>query len=469
MHASSVTGFEPAHTAARHGSAAAVAAALQASRGATLATFSAFEQVLPGLQVPQAPYLNPPLWELGHVGWFQNHWLARQPAGERARGHRADALAPRLLHAPGHRAEADAWYDSSRVAHATRWQLPLPTADATRRDLAAGLAATLELLADQAGLAGDGDGDGDAGADGVTAGAGGPAAPRADALYFFRLALLHEDMHHEAALYMAQALGVPMTLGPSASLPPRRPKVLPAPAAPLHFEPRRWRAGVPAGEDGFAFDNECGAQEVALVPFEIDPQVLRWAEYLPFVEAGGYHQARWWTPAGWAWRAWREAGASPAAAGPAGARAALVGAAAPDAPRYLRHDGAGWWVWRQGVWARLDLAEPACHLSLHEAQAWCAWAGRRLPTEFEWECAALTRPEAFAWGEVWEWTASPFAPFGGFEPHPYREYSAPWFDGRPVLKGASFMTQPRMRHPRYRNFFEAHRNDVPAGLRSCAA
>jgi EgtB-related family protein len=116
----------------------------------------------------------------------------------------------------------------------------------------------------------------------------------------------------------------------------------------------------------------------------------------------------------------------------------------------------------------LDLAEPACHLTAHEAQAWCAWAGRRLPTEWEWERTALTRPEAFAWGEVWEWTASAFAPLPGFEPHPYRDYSAPWFDGRPVLRGASFMTQPRMRHPRYRNFFEALRSDVPAGFRTCA-
>jgi EgtB-related family protein len=181
---------------------------------------------------------------------------------------------------------------------------------------------------------------------------------------------------------------------------------------------------------------------VALAAFEIDAQVVRWAEYLPFVEAGGYRQARWWTPAA---------------------------PAAPDAPRYLRRDGARWWAWRRGAWTPLDVAEPACHLTAHEAQAWCAWAGRRLPTEFEWECAALTRPEAFAWGDVWEWTASPFVPFPGFQPHPYRDYSAPWFDGRPVLRGASFMTQPRMRHPRYRNFFEAHRSDVPAGFRSCAA
>ena len=69
---------------------------------------------------------------------------------------------------------------------------------------------------------------------------------------------------------------------------------------------------------------------------------------------------------------------------------------------------------------------------------------------------------------MWEWTASPFAPYPGFTPHPYRDYSAPWFDGRPVLRGASFMTQPRMRHPHYRNYFPADRNDVPAGFRSCA-
>ncbi|HRD85848.1 MAG TPA: SUMF1/EgtB/PvdO family nonheme iron enzyme, partial [Rubrivivax sp.] len=76
--------------------------------------------------------------------------------------------------------------------------------------------------------------------------------------------------------------------------------------------------------------------------------------------------------------------------------------------------------------------------------------------------------EAFRWGDVWEWTASAFAPYPGFRAHPYRDYSAPWFDGRPVLRGASFMTQQRMHHARYRNYFPAHRNDVPAGFRSCA-
>jgi EgtB-related family protein len=77
-------------------------------------------------------------------------------------------------------------------------------------------------------------------------------------------------------------------------------------------------------------------------------------------------------------------------------------------------------------------------------------------------------PDHFHWGEVWEWTASTFEPYPGFVAHPYRDYSAPWFGSRPVLRGASFATQPRMRHARYRNYFTAERNDIFAGFRSCA-
>ncbi len=192
--------------------------------------------------------------------------------------------------------------------------------------------------------------------------------------------------------------------------------------------------------------NELPGGTVALRPFEIDRQAVRWEEYLPFLHAGGYDDPRWWTEAGARWRAAQTSGA----------------------PRYLRRAASGWEQWREGRWMRLDPYEAASHLTLYEAEAWCRWAGRRLPTEAEWECAACSAPESFRWGDVWEWTASPFQPFPGFESHPYRDYSAPWFDGRPVLRGASHCTQPRMRHPRYRNFFPAVRNDVPAGFRSCA-
>jgi iron(II)-dependent oxidoreductase len=385
----------------------ALAEALQASRADTLATFAVYERCLPGLRVSEREELNPPLWELGHIGWFQEWWLARNP--QRRLGAAADPLAAR---APGVRAGADALYNSSAVPHDSRWMLPLPDANATRADLAAQLSRTLELLSE--------------------------TPPSDDALYFFRWALFHEDMHHEAAVYMAHGLGVTIT-------DPRwQPAPLPPPGADLALEGGPHRLGHDGA--GFAFDNELAAHETVLAPFRIDRQARRWAEFLPFVEAGGYAEPRWWSDAGRAWLAQTRA----------------------SAPRHLRRSGNGWHQWRHGQWMALDPALPACHLTQHEALAWCAWAGRRLPTEAEWEAAAMQRPEAFRWGDVWEWTASTFAPYPGFTPHPYRDYSAPWFDGRPVLRGASFATQPRMRWPRYRNYFPPDRNDIFAGLRSCA-
>jgi ergothioneine biosynthesis protein EgtB len=409
MHTRSVTEAPDTAHAARCGDPIELGAALAASRRDTLATFAAYERALPALAVPQRPELNPPLWELGHIGWFQEFWVARNPALRE--GHRADADAPRRA---GLRTEADALYNSSRIAHDSRWSLPLPDARTTRAELALQLEATLALLERSDGSD--------------------------DALYFFRLALLHEDMHHEAALYMAQGLGVAID-DPRWQAPP-----LPDPAPPVALDRGKWLLGSDV-ESGFAFDNELAPHELDVGPTLIDAQPVRWAEYLPFVEAGGYADGKWWSDGSRAWLA----------------------ASRLAAPRYLKGEGRGWRQWRHGAWRPVDTLEPACHLSFHEAEAWCRWAGRRLPTEAEWERAAMTRPDAFRWGHVWEWTASPFAPYPGFAPHPYRDYSAPWFDGRPVLRGASFMTQPRMRHPKYRNFFPAHRNDVPAGFRTCVS
>lgn len=397
---------------------AALAQALQASRRDTLATFEAVQEGLAGAAVPPWPTLNPPLWELGHIGWFQAYWIARNP--EVHLGTHADPNAPRR---PGVHAQADALYDSSHVPHATRWQLPLPDAAGTQADLSRQLEQTLAQLA------------------GVTAqNLQGPALDTA--LYAYRLALFHEDMHHEAALYMAQALG--LTISDSRWQLQR----LHGARTLLPFEPGPFTLGW-AGP-GFAFDNELGAHRVDLPATAIDSRVLSWDEYLPFVEAGGYEDARWWPGEAGEWRSANQTAA----------------------PRYLRRDRgdttAPWSQWRHGRWAALDLREPACHLSAFEAQAWCLWAGRRLPTEAEWERAAVQAGSAFEWGAVWEWTASTFAPYPGFSPHPYRDYSAPWFGSRRVLRGASFMTQARMRHPRYRNFFTPERNDVPAGFRTCA-
>ena len=109
------------------------------------------------------------------------------------------------------------------------------------------------------------------------------------------------------------------------------------------------------------------------------------------------------------------------------------------------------------------------HVSAREAEAYCDWVGRRLPSEQEWETAARLR--LIEWGDsVWEWTATSFAPYAGFTPDRYREYSAPWFNGEfRVLRGGSFATLDLMHDVAYRNFFQPHRNDVFAGFRTCAA
>jgi gamma-glutamyl hercynylcysteine S-oxide synthase len=371
----------------RRADAASLEPVLTALREQTLDSFATVRRALGGRQgIAYAEEVNPPLWELGHVGWFEEFWIARN--SERHRGARATLEAARATSLlPG----ADALYDSSTVAHTRRWHLDLPDARRAERYLSQVRQRTLALLHD----AGDSD----------------------DALYFFRLVLMHEAMHHEAGLMIAQGQGWPLTEA--------------APAAAPRRELEVGGGTLVAGEDsgGFVFDNELGAHEVELAGFAIDSAPVTWRELLPYFESGG------------------------------------------TLPAHVVRDETyehGFKRAAFGRWLALDLDMPAVHLSAHDAQAWCEWAGRRLPTEHEWVWAQRQHADAFVFGEVWEWTASPFVPYPGFTAHPYRDYSAPWFDGRPVLKGGSFATQPFMKDPRYRNYFEAGRNDVFAGFRTCS-
>lgn len=401
---------EPALPGLRQADPATLAAALIDVRTTLLQLFAAYRAALGDeLRCERSPELNLPLWELGHIGWFEEHWIARNPC--RKLGAAADVEGSSW--GPSRLTGADRLYDSSRVAHATRWALPLPDVAQTLDYLASVRDDSLALLHAM---------------DETDSTDGG--------LYFFRLSCFHEAMHREAWVYMAQTLGIPLALdGPEPSL---------RPGGEISLPGGVWQTGTT--DAGFAFDNELGAHTLELKPYTIDRSVVSWQQYLPFVEAGGYDDARCWSEAGWAWR--RQHGQAQ--------------------PRYLRRTDNGWQRQRFGHWQALDERLPALHLTAHEAEAWCRWAGRRLPDEAEWEMAACTS-DSFAWGQVWEWTASPFAPYPGFAAHPYRDYSAPWFDGRPVLRGASFATDAHLRHPRYRNFFPAERNDIFAGFRSCAA
>ncbi|MBA3479540.1 MAG: SUMF1/EgtB/PvdO family nonheme iron enzyme, partial [Lautropia sp.] len=126
-------------------------------------------------------------------------------------------------------------------------------------------------------------------------------------------------------------------------------------------------------------------------------------------------------------------------------------------------------------WQVLDPAQPVIHVNAFEAEAYCHWAARALPTAAQWEHAASGRdgagrygfPAAFRWGRsVWEWTADAFQPYPGFAPGPYRDYSAPWFGSHRELRGGAFATHSRLHDAGYRNFFMAHRSDIFAGFRT---
>lgn len=397
----------------RSGDADVLAATLQRGHEQLLALFAGFEQALGshGLHIAYDPVLNLPLWELGHIAWFEEFWLARNPQRDRGA-----VCAPDVARTASLLAGADALYDSSNVPHLQRWQLRLPDPAATRAYAAAVHQQTLALLRDS----GTGD----------------------DALYFFRLVLFHQAMHIEAWHFMAQQLGI--HLGPAMT--GQAPH---AAAGDGEWQIPATCLKLGSAGPGFAFDNECGAHGVAVPGFAIDRAPVTWARYLPFVEAGGYADARWWSPAGWQWREHRGA----------------------TQPRHLRRSGSGWQQRLFGTWSALQPGAPVLQVTAYEADAWCRWAGRRLPSEAEWELAATSAAMPggrFEWGQVWEWTATPFAPYPGFTPHPYRDYSLPWFDGRPVLRGASFATSAAIRHARYRNFFQPDRDDVFAGFRSCA-
>lgn len=386
-------------TSARQWGAAELEAALQTTRQRTLGLLRAWHEALPDLNIPFSTELNPPLWEAGHVAWFQEWWIGRSQ-----QRHMGLACDPDHARKASHRPGADALYNSSQVPHASRWQLPLPDLTQTLAYLEAVLADTLHLLR--------------------------TAEPTDTGLYFWRLVLAHEAMHNEASVYMAQALGIPIpdalatghTLEPDAA----HGDTPAASGQPQRLTVNGQDLTIGYSGPGFAFDNELGGHPVRVDAFDIDAAPLSWARYLPFVQATGHRL-----------------------------------------PLHVRHEHGEWQQRRFGTWMPLDLADTAVHLSHADALAWCRWAGRRLPTEAEWQCAAQ-HAAGFTWGQVWEWTASPFAPFPGFEAHPYRDYSAPWFDGRPVLKGFCAATAYSMRHISYRNYFTPERRDIFSGFRSAA-
>lgn len=412
----------------RHAGKDLLSLALMDARNQTLRWLSVYEAALAsdGWRVPVLPELSPPLWEAGHIGWFQEYWIGRHV--QRQRGRACDPTGIRLASIEPH---ADAWYDPARVPHERRWTLDLPDLQRTKDYLAATLEITLDLL------------------DATDTDVAEPVA----ALYFHRLALFREDMLCERFASMAQTLALSLGAEVEGRSSPRDVlRALPLPGSlaqrpPLTFAPLRWTLGLARG-DGFVFDNETSAHEIALPEFEIDSQAVTWAQYADFVEDGGYDDVRWWSADGWRW----------------------VQQEGRRVPRHVAQMRQGVLQSRFGVLVHLPMQQPVVHVSCYEAEAWCAWAGRRLPTEVEWEAAAhLGASRGFRWGEVWEWTASTFRPYPGFSSDPDLDYSQPCFGTHRVLRGASFATSGRMRHLKFRHFYRPERDDMFCGFRSCAA
>ena len=148
-----------------------------------------------------------------------------------------------------------------------------------------------------------------------------------------------------------------------------------------------------------------------------------------------------------------------------GEYAAFVEETGAEPPLYWEREGEGWVDTAMGRREPVDPAQPVIHVSWHEADAYARWAGKRLPTEHEWEAA---RPQLDGVGQVWEWTASDFLAYPGFEAFPYREYSEVFFgDEYKVLRGGSWATHRNLMRPSFRNWDLPQRRQIFCGFR-CA-
>ncbi|HYL99733.1 MAG TPA: selenoneine synthase SenA [Blastocatellia bacterium] len=356
----------------------------------------------------------------------------------------------------------DSLYDSAAVAHDSRWRLSLPSRRATLNYMD-------DVLGSIVGLLGTGDICG-------------------EELYFHLLPIYHEYMHSEALTYTRQTLSYaqPVATHPTGPNLARNGRLL---TDDVEVPGGNFILGADK-EEPFVFDNEKWAHSVKVEPFKIARTAVTNSQFAEFVEVGGYKDDRYWSLEGLAWRKETDS----------------------RHPVYWKpREGGGWLRRHFDKWTVLEEGSPVIHVNWYEAEAYCNWARRRLPTEAEWEMAAGYSPSErrklrFPWGDdppnperanldwqamgcidaaalesgdspfgcrqmignVWEWTVDDFGPYPGFVVDPYKEYSVPWFGGHKVLRGGCWTTRAKLIRNTWRNFYTPDRRDVLAGFRTCA-
>ena len=390
--------------------------------------------------------MSPLVWDLAHIGNFEELWLLREITG-------AAAIDPAV----------DDIYDAFRHPRPNRPALPLLGPAEARRYLAEVRGRVVDTL------------------ETVDVDGGDRARPLLAGGYVYGMVVQHEHQHDETMLATLQLMDDP-GYRPIAPTPPAGSPVggdIHVPAGPF----------VMGTDDEFwAYDNERPAHIVDLPAFHIDAAPVTNRDYATFVADGGYQRRDSWTPEGWAWRE----------------KADL------RAPEFWTPEGDDRWSRLRFGWREdLPLDEPVQHVCWHEADAYARWAGKRLPTEAEWEKAASWSPAGkgrWPWGDadlspdranvggsafrpapvgaypagatalgchqmigdVWEWTSSDFEAYPGFKSFPYREYSEVFFgSGYKVLRGGSWATSPLAVRPTFRNWDHAIRRQIFAGFR-CA-
>jgi iron(II)-dependent oxidoreductase len=353
---------------------ATVVAELRAARTRTFDLLAPFSEA--DLVRQHSALMSPLVWDLAHIGYFEELWLLQHVAGE-------DPV----------RGDLEPLYDAFEHERSERATLPLLEPEEARDYLTEVRRRVLAVLDDVAFEDSD---------------------PLLRDAFVYGLVIQHELQHQETMLQTMQLAGLPSPGGGPRAV---------AAATPVEVPSGSFVMGT---DEAWAYDNERPPHEVEIPAFRIDSAPVRNAEYAEFVAATG---------------------AQP--------------------PQFWRRNESEWWVERFGDPQPLAADEPVQHVSWDEASAFAAWAGKRLPTEAEWERAA-SLDLLDGTGEVWEWTASDFRAYPGFRAFPYPEYSEVFFGpDYKVLRGASWATQGLVARRTFRNWDFPVRRQIFAGLR-CA-